>query len=388
MLPRLRLLSVSLAAAAAIFVTSFGAALHAAQPPARPAGQAPQAAPAPAGPKASEKYKNLKVLGDLPASQFHDAMVFMEGALGFNCGSCHVRTPEGEMAFEKDDNQNKVTTRKMIELTRSLNTQFFDGNQEVTCATCHQGRRSPMNLPPAVQALSADQLAQQKEMAALPPGTRPPAPKETPEQVLAKFYDAIGGEAAAAKVTTAVLRGTATNRAGVATPGVVTEKAPGRVKVALEGKPATTRVFDGSKAWTGNGDRVRDLDGVEVLNVSRDASPWLGALLKTSSFSRLQGGRYERFDGKEVITLSGSISPDVMESLSFDRTSGLLVRRVARLRTAMGRLQVQFDYADYRAVDGVKVPFEVRIADWEQQTVWKFTDVKLNAKVDDASFAK
>ena len=383
---RLRSLPVSLAAAAAVFLTSFGVALQAAQPPARPAGQAaPSAA---AGPKASEKHANLKVLGDLPASQFHDAMVYMSAAVGFNCASCHVRKPDGEMAFDQDDNENKVTARKMIELTRTLNTQFFDGNQEVTCATCHQGRRAPVSLPSPQQAMTPDQLAQQKEMAALPPGTRPPAPKETPEQVFAKYYEAIGGEAAAAKVTSAVLRGTATNRAGVATPGVVTEKAPGRVKVALEGKPSVSRVFDGAKAWMVNGDRVRDLDGVDSLSIARDASPWLGAGLKAASFTRLQGGRYERFDGKEVITLTGSVSPDVMESLSFERASGLLVRRVARLRTVMGRLQVQIDYADYRVVDGVKVPFEVRIADWEALTIWKFADVKLNATVADAAFAK
>jgi photosynthetic reaction center cytochrome c subunit len=385
---RLRVVTAIVAAAAVTLVISLTAVLQAAQPPARPAPPSSPAQAVPAGPKASEKFQNLKLLGDLPASQMHEAMVYMSAAVGFNCESCHVRKPDGEFAWEKDDKDNKVTARKMIELTRTLNKQFFDGNQEVTCATCHQGRRSPMNLPPTLTAFTPDQLATQKEMAALPPGTRPPAPKETPEQVIAKYYDAIGGEAAAAKVTSAVLRGTATNRAGVVTPGTITEKAPGLVKVVVDGKPPVNRAFDGAKAWTLFGDKKYDIEGVELLALAADASPWLGARLKTSSFTRLQGGRYERIDGREVITISGAVSPDVMESVSFDRASGLLVRRIARLRTVMGRLQVQIDYADYRAVNGVKVPFEVRVSDWEALTTWKFTDVKLNAAVDDASFAK
>jgi len=51
-------------------------------------------------------------------------------------------------------------------------------------------------------------------------------------------------------------------------------------------------------------------------------------------------------------------------------------------------VQVQIDYADYRAVDGVQVPFEMTIADWESVTTLKFTEVKLNAPVEDGIFVK
>jgi hypothetical protein len=46
------------------------------------------------------------------------------------------------------------------------------------------------------------------------------------------------------------------------------------------------------------------------------------------------------------------------------------------------------DYSDYRDVDGVKVPFSVRHATWNAVTTEKFNDVKVNAPVDDAVFAK
>jgi photosynthetic reaction center cytochrome c subunit len=381
---------VAAAAVFVMFVSVLQAARLQAPTAARPPAQLPaaQAAPqAPQGPKASEKYMNLKVLGDMPATQLHDAMVFMEASLGFTCESCHVRKPDGEFAWEKDDKDNKVTARRMLELTKGLNTQYFDGQPDISCATCHQGRRSPVNLPPALLPFTADQLAMQAAQAALPPGTRPPAPKETADQVIAKYYEAIGGEAAAQKTSSAVMRGTAVDRAGASFPATVTEKAPGRYRISIEAKTPISRGFDGTTAWMKNGDTARDLAGIDLLALARDASPWIAARLKPS-FIRFQVGRYERIDGHDVITLNGTVSPDVTESLSFDRESGLLVRRLSRLRTVLGRLQVQIDYADYRAVDGVKVPFEVRIADWESVTTLKFSEVKLNAPVEDSTFGR
>jgi hypothetical protein len=69
--------------------------------------------------------------------------------------------------------------------------------------------------------------------------------------------------------------------------------------------------------------------------------------------------------------------------LLVDRTSGLLVRRVIRLQTPMGRLPIQVDYADYRDVEGVKLPFEVKVTNWENVQSQKFTDVKVNAVAPD-----
>jgi photosynthetic reaction center cytochrome c subunit len=382
---RLRRVSACVVAAAALvtLMSVARAAPQQAPSPARPAGQAPDQV-VPPGPKASEKFMNLKVLGDLPASQFNDAMVFMAASLGFTCESCHVRRPDGEFAWEKDDKDNKISARRMIAMTKELNEEHFKGEPEISCATCHQGRRSPVNLAPIVPPFTADQLAMQAAQAALPPGTRPPAPKETADQVIAKYYEAIGGEAVAQRITSAVMRGTAANRAGASFPATVTEKAPGRYRLVTT---PFSRAYDGTKAWTQSGDRVRELGGVELQALARDASPWIAARLK-SSFIRIQPGRYERIGGRDAITLNGTASPGITEALSFDRASGLLLRRVARVQTVMGRVQVQIDYADYRAVDGVQVPFEMTIADWESVTTLKFTEVKLNAPVEDGIFVK
>jgi len=49
---------------------------------------------------------------------------------------------------------------------------------------------------------------------------------------------------------------------------------------------------------------------------------------------------------------------------------------------------VQIDYDDYRTVDGVMTPFEVRVADWESVSVEKFAEVTHNQPIDAARFAR
>ena len=207
------------------------------------------------------------------------------------------------------------------------------------------------------------------------------------DEVLQKYVDAIGGSAAIGKLTSVTMRGSATNRAGQTSPIVVSEKLGDKYRSVLDGKPATTRVVNGTAAWTQTGERTRDLNGVQALALRVHPSFGLATQAK-AKYQKLAVGRYERLDGRDVIGLNGAPTPETAETLYFDRTSGLLVRRLARLQTTMGRLQVQVDYSDYRAVDGVKVPFEVRITDWDSVTTARFSEVQLNAAVDDKAFSK
>jgi hypothetical protein len=94
---------------------------------------------------------NVKILTGLFAQQFQEEMNFITQALGVNCNTCHVR---GDFASE--EKPLKQTARRMLEMTRMVNKQFFpdhkpkDGESvlgRVTCYTCHQGEQTP-KLPP------------------------------------------------------------------------------------------------------------------------------------------------------------------------------------------------------------------------------------------------
>ncbi len=365
--------------ALAVLVTLAGNA-----PPA--AGQA--AAPPSPGQTSGERYKNIQVFKDLPAAQLHDAMVFMGAAVGGGCQSCHVRGADGEMAFDKDDNDHKTAARNMISMTRAVNTQHFKGEERVTCATCHQGRREPNPVAPLSQPLTPDQLAVLAERRAAAPGGRAAQrPTETVDQILDKYLRAIGGRDAVARLTSRVRRGTLTNGAGQSSAVTVEESAAGLVRLTVVGTPPISRAFDGRSAWAEFGGRIRELEGVELANAALPGDLRLGLRLK-DEYAALAVRAYDRVNGKAVIVVEGRRPQGASETLYFDRASGLLVRRAIRLRTPLGSLPVQVDYDDYHAVDGVQTPFEVRVADWESVSTERFTDVTHNQPMDAARFAK
>ena len=96
----------------------------------------------------------VKVLTDLLAPEFQEEMNHMVQALGVTCGTCHVRAN-----FASDDNPKKITARRMLDMTKALNKQFFPDHKpkpgesvlgRVTCYTCHQGEATP-KLPPGME---------------------------------------------------------------------------------------------------------------------------------------------------------------------------------------------------------------------------------------------
>ena len=89
----------------------------------------------------------VKVLTGLTVPEFEAEMQTMTQALGVSCGFCHAR---GNFAAET--NPRKATARRMLEMTKTINQQFFpdykpaDGEPQlgrVTCFTCHQGAERP-----------------------------------------------------------------------------------------------------------------------------------------------------------------------------------------------------------------------------------------------------
>jgi hypothetical protein len=89
----------------------------------------------------------VKVLRGLNVREFENEMQLMNQALGVACGHCHV--PRN---FASEDNPRKASARKMLEMVRGINQQFFPDFKppegasrlgKVTCFTCHQGSEKP-----------------------------------------------------------------------------------------------------------------------------------------------------------------------------------------------------------------------------------------------------
>ena len=91
---------------------------------------------------AGQRFKNIKVLNDMPADQLGKVMNIFSASLGKDCNFCHV----GE-DFEKDTKKEKATAREMIKMTFGINKDHFKGRPEVSCNSCHNGHEQPQSVP-------------------------------------------------------------------------------------------------------------------------------------------------------------------------------------------------------------------------------------------------
>ena len=99
----------------------------------------------PDGPRASQVFQNVKVLGDLSTAQFAQIMVDMTAwvAPQQGCTYCH-----NAANFADDGLYTKVVSRRMLQMTQHINAdwkQHVDGTG-VTCYTCHRGNNVPTNI--------------------------------------------------------------------------------------------------------------------------------------------------------------------------------------------------------------------------------------------------
>jgi photosynthetic reaction center cytochrome c subunit len=93
-------------------------------------------------PPASEVFVNVKVLGDLSATEFSRLMQAFSTWVApvEGCDYCH-----NAENLESDEKYPKVVARRMIEMTRRINTDWKKhvGETGVTCWTCHRGQAVP-----------------------------------------------------------------------------------------------------------------------------------------------------------------------------------------------------------------------------------------------------
>jgi len=106
----------------------------------------PAATPAsPDGPRASQVFQNVKVLGDLSAGEFTQIMVDMTAWVSpeQGCTYCHVAAN-----FADDSLYTKVVSRRMLQMTQYINADWKQhvAQTGVTCYTCHRGNNVPVNI--------------------------------------------------------------------------------------------------------------------------------------------------------------------------------------------------------------------------------------------------
>jgi hypothetical protein len=335
---------------------------------------------------AEQVYANIKVMKGVPASQIAQGMHLIEAALGVDCTHCHV-----EMHFDRDVPM-KEKARAMYTMMVQINRANFNGEQVVTCYTCHKGKAIPDTIP----AVPAPPLA--------PEGGAAKAVLPTVDQVVAKYIAALGGEQALRKVTSRVITGSLDIPTGpggsVLVPATLvrTMKEPNLfVDVYKTDKFTISNGFDGTAAWArgqlGNVNSPAP-GGVDAERARRAAAFYEPLTLK-QQYPAMAVEGIERINGHDAYVVTGTPAMNTPERLYFDSQTGLLLRKWTYVVAVSGKSPYQVDFDDYRDTgSGVKVPFTVRISPAGQRTVLQTTStlrivkVQDNVPVDAAVFVK
>lgn len=369
------------------------------QPSAGQSQQAPQKT-------AAEQFKNIQVLKTVPAEDLVPTMRYISASLGVECDSCHVRE-NGQLQPEKDDKRSKQTAREMMKMVMAINQDNFNGRQEVSCNSCHNGHERPQAVPPSIteaglkeriaerdarQTRAQQQQGQQPGQAA--PGQQAQAgqgqgaqqgpPRPSAESIFQKYEQAIGGSDAINKITTRYIKGTISSPFGTQEFEQY-NKAPDKYWLALTTQRGQrVQAWDGTQGWTKD-NRVQPMRDTTDTKFNSD---FYRTLKLTNYAKQARVFRKEKVNDKDcwVVMVRWPDTP-FTDMLYFDVDSGLLVRRVNMRRTALGPLPNTSDVSDYRDVNGVKMPFRITQSNPDSIQNITVSEIKVNVPVDDAKFA-
>jgi hypothetical protein len=302
---------------------------------------------------AAQQFKNVQVLTDIPAALMNPTMHLIQGQLGVECQFCHIWEE-----WDREDKPMKQVARRMLAMTADLNRSQFNGNQVITCYTCHRGNPKPVSVValPAPKPPSVDN-----------PPPRPVLPRV--DQILAKYVEALGGEQALRRVSSRHIVATRDIPTG---PGGV-DPMPASAELYQKAPNLTMNVyrtatfsiadgFDGTTAWARNMAGVVTTPPMPDRERVRRAADFYEPLDLRREYTRLAVSAIEKVMGRDAYVVTGYFEDDLPERLYFDVESGLLVRKATTLPTAVGLSPFEVTYEDYRpGPSGVRVPWVIRM---------------------------
>ena len=335
-------------------------------------------------PMAGDVFKNVMLLRGIPVDTFFEAMGMFANSMGNDCTFCHAPAAVFDKAKFAEQTPRILKARQMIVMMNAINKQYFGGQTRVTCFTCHNGSDRPRSEP---------DLALQYAEPVFDPNAREIVadPRVTANQVFDKYIQVLGGADRLAKLTSYVAKGT---YAGFDTdfdkiPVEIYAAAPNQMTMVTHLATGTnTKAYNGRNGWIAGPDTPLPLVTLTAGNLDRarlEAIVAFPAAIR-QAFSEWRVG-IALFGDQGVQVVQGLRDGQPAANLYFD-DSGLLVRLVTWTRTPVALVPTQIDYADYRDVAGVKVPFRRTVSQTYMRMSIELSDVQPNVAIDRKIFER
>ncbi len=357
---------------------------------------------------AEQVFKNIQVLRGIPVDDFLGTMGIMAAALQFDCSDCHVAAGTEKVDWAADT-PRKQMARVMVTMVATINKNNFGGRQLVTCWTCHRNRDKPL-VTPVMATIYGTPTVEPDDVIPQVPG----APSA--DSILDRYIEAAGGAQRLAGLTSFVGKGTSVSFGGFGGGGDVELVAQAPDKRAMiiifkseTGRGDQIRTYDGRTGWLRTPLNVlgefqltgTDLDGARVdaqlsfpgqikqilTNLRTGPPTTIADLPAPTSQSVLQQGLAT--DQTHVVDVVQGTGPrGLLVTLYFDRQSGLLLRELRYGSSPIGRIPTQIDFADYRDVNGIKLPFRITFAWLDGRDSIVLNNVTTNVPIDAAKFGR
>jgi hypothetical protein len=278
-----------------------------------------------------------------------------------------------------DTKPQKAMARRMIEMTMAINKNTFGGRPVVTCYSCHQGNPEPVGVP---------LVGTGSKMAPEPAKQPDTGPAPSLEDLLAKYDKAIGGPAAAQKLTSLTIKGTVTDIKGKATPVELLAKGSEMLMIATE---EATVSLNGQTGWrtTEEQNNPRNMRPSDVELAKLEVPVYVTGRVRQLFSDMHVASRPESIDHRDMYVVSGKSAGAIAVKLYFDKESGLLSRLVYNIDTLFGPYYTQIDYSDFRDTAGLNIPYRWKISRVRADVSdYRVADLKANVPLDESRFAK
>ena len=332
---------------------------------------------------AGEAFKNIQVLKDIPAGELMPSMRYVSASLGVGCDYCHEADH-----FESDDKPTKQRARNMMKMMFAINQDNFNGRREVTCYTCHRGVAKAANIAPLSSAPNA--AAQVFESGEARAGSTDAASSmPSMNEILAKYVDAIGGSGAIQKNHTRAEQGSVEGPHGLHAAIENYRTAPDKAfAIVHRANGDVMEGVDGNSGWgkRANGE-VTEESGDELARSRQWAEFYPGEHFE-KDYERFQVGGIENVNGHDAYATMAWWKSGGADRIYFDVQTGLLLRITHRIESPLGALPLQTDYEDYRDVNGLKIPFAVRVTRVDGATTYTWQKMEANVAIDPSRYEK
>lgn len=208
----------------------------------------------------------------------------------------------------------------------------------------------------------------------------------TAADVIKKYVEAIGGADKIYSIIdrTTIMRGSVQ---GVNITIVSYQKAPNKIKQEIKaGSSEQELIFNGEKGILKMADQSQEITSSELEKLKYEATLTLLTDPEHHGLkTELEG--IEKNGDEEVYKVVMTLPSGIRWTQYYDSDSGLKVKEEKYINSPMGLFQQEITYSDYREVEGMLYPFNIKQSIGSQSMEFNVSSIKINTGLTDREFA-